>query len=201
MSSVQDVFATTTAAIVQAIEAGAGDWEMPWSRPGLGFPINPTTHKHYRGGNVMVLLGEMIERRYGSSEWATYKQWQSIGAQVGKGERGTSCVFWSVKTPTMTVADEKTGEDVTLTGETKFRARTFVVFNASQVNGYTPQGQSTDAPDPIDTAEQFFAGVGADVETVAKCGRSGCGCGGFEVGVPALEVVGELVVQYAASDL
>ena len=48
MSSVQDVFATTTAVIVQAIEAGAGDWEMPWSRPGIGFPINPTTSKRYR---------------------------------------------------------------------------------------------------------------------------------------------------------
>lgn len=64
----------------------------------------------------------------------------------------------------MTVQDDKTGEDVTLTGATKFRARTFVVFNASQVNGYTPKEEPGDAPDPIDTAEQFFAGVGADVE-------------------------------------
>lgn len=73
-------------------------------------------------------------------------------------------MFWSVKTPTMTVPDEKTGEDVTLTGETKFRARTFVVFNAGHVNGYTPKDQSSNAPDPIETAEAFFAGVGADVE-------------------------------------
>ena len=84
MSSVKDVFTTTTAAIVTAIEAGAGDWQMPWSRAGVGFPINRTTGKRYRGGNVMILLGEMIERQLGSSEWATYKQWQSIGAQVAK---------------------------------------------------------------------------------------------------------------------
>ena len=56
MPSVQNVFESTTAAIVQAIEEGTGEWSMPWSRQGLGFPVNPTTGKHYRGGNVMALL-------------------------------------------------------------------------------------------------------------------------------------------------
>ena len=33
---------------------------MPWSREGLGFPVNPTTSKHYRDGNVMALLGSRL---------------------------------------------------------------------------------------------------------------------------------------------
>ena len=93
MPTAQDVFESTTATIVEAIEDGAGSWSMPWSRDGLAFPVNPTTQKHYRGGNVLALLASAVVAGWKCGEWATYKQWASIGAQVRKGERGTGCIF------------------------------------------------------------------------------------------------------------
>ncbi|MPY95003.1 MAG: DUF1738 domain-containing protein, partial [Acidimicrobiia bacterium] len=102
MASAQDVYETTTAAIVEAIEAGAESWSMPWARDGLAFPINATTQKHYRGGNVLALMAAAITAGWSCGQWATFKQWQSIGTQVRKGERGTGCLFWTVKEDRMT---------------------------------------------------------------------------------------------------
>ena len=90
------VFESTTTAIITAIENGAGQWLMPWSRVGVDFPVSPTTGKPYRGGNVLTLMATALDTGYGSGEWATYKQWAAAGAQVRKGEPGTGCVWWNV---------------------------------------------------------------------------------------------------------
>lgn len=165
MGTAAAVFETTTNAIVTAIENGAGQWRMPWSTVGVEFPVNPTTGKRYRGGNVLTLLATALDVGYGSGEWATYKQWAAAGAQVRKGERGTGCVWWNVNTPTITVDDDKQpGGTVELHGRPRFTARTFVVFNAAQVDGYTATPNVRDSVEQIDTAEQFFATIGADVE-------------------------------------
>lgn len=73
---------------------------------GVEFPINPTTTKHYGGGNVLTLLSAALDAGYVSGEWATYKQWVAAGVQVRKGERGTACIWWSVKTPSLTIDDD-----------------------------------------------------------------------------------------------
>src|SRR5215218_7882774 len=103
MTTAQDVYEWTTAAIVQAIEDGAGSWSMPWSSDGVAFPMNPTTGKRYRGGNVLALMAAALRAEWPAGQWATYKQWAGIGAQVRKGERGTGCLFWSVKQDRKTV--------------------------------------------------------------------------------------------------
>lgn len=165
MGTAAAVFETTTAAIVTQIENGAGQWRMPWSTVGVEFPVNPTTGKRYRGGNVLTLMATGLDAGYGSGEWATYKQWAAVGAQVRKGARGTACVWWNVNTPAITVDDDKQpGGTVDLHGRPRFVARTFVVFNAAQVDGHEPALIVRDTVEQIDTAEQFFATVGANVE-------------------------------------
>jgi len=47
--------------------------------------INATTGKAYTGGNIT----ELIAAGFQSNEWATYKQWQSEGLQVQRGQKGT----------------------------------------------------------------------------------------------------------------
>ena len=173
MGTAAAVFETTTTAIVTAIENGAGQWRMPWSTVGVEFPTNPTTKKRYRGGNVLTLLATALDAGYGSGEWATYKQWAATGGQVRKGEHGTGCVWWNVNTPTITVDhdsvdddsnDKRPGGSVELHGRARFMARTFVVFNTAQVDGHQPAPGVRDSVEQIDTAEQFFQMVGADVE-------------------------------------
>jgi antirestriction protein ArdC len=52
-----DVYQRVTDQIIQAIEAGAETWEMPWHAPEVSFayPSNAATGKPYRGVNVLAL--------------------------------------------------------------------------------------------------------------------------------------------------
>jgi len=92
----QDTFQKVTDQIVKAIEEGAGSYRMPWRTSG-GFPsspINAVTKRPYRGINILVLWATAQAKGYKSGTWATYKQWQELGAHVRKGEKSTNVVFW-----------------------------------------------------------------------------------------------------------
>ena len=65
--------------------------------------------------------------------WGTYRQWAAAGAQVRKGERATTVVFWKQV--------ESGGGDALEDDEgsrKKMFARAFSVFNVSQVDGFAP---------------------------------------------------------------
>ena len=95
-----DVMDRVVARLVDAIEAGAADWQMPWRTLGsTGWPTNAATGNRYSGGNVLALYLAALDRGYPTARWATYKQWAALGAQVRKGERGTLGIFWKVTDP------------------------------------------------------------------------------------------------------
>ena len=152
------VFESTTNAIIEAIEKGAEEWCMPWSTERFEFPSNPVTRKRYRGGNVLTLVGESLVATYSSGEWATYRQWTTVGAQVRKGERGTACIWWHVPKPV------EQRDDVADAPRTGFFPRTFVVFNAAQVDDYSATPSLRNSPQQLVTADTFFANVDANVE-------------------------------------
>lgn len=164
-----DVMDNVVTELVDAMEAGAGDWHMPWRNIGAtgGWPMNAVTRNRYSGGNVVALSLTASLRGYHSPRWATFKQWQSVGAQVRKGERGTHCLYWNVKpAETITETDEATGEEVTLTTAASVRwARAFVVFNADQVdNDPNPAAAPTLTTLERDQrAEAFFDAVPASI--------------------------------------
>ena len=84
-----DVYARITAEIVAAIEAGAGDYHMPWHHDGAATarPVNVASGKTYRGVNVLALWVAAHSAGYPTGVWGTYRQWQELGARVRKGER------------------------------------------------------------------------------------------------------------------
>src|SRR3954463_4793354 len=92
----RDVYATITSQIIRAIENGVGNWRMPWHTSGrfASSPINVTSRKPYRGINTVCLWAAAEEKGYESGEWGTYKQWQERGAQVRRGEKATTVVYW-----------------------------------------------------------------------------------------------------------
>src|SRR5579862_6825543 len=91
----RDVYARVTDQIINAIENGVGNWRMPWHTSGrFAFsPINVTSEP-YRGINTVCLWAAAEAKGYERGEWATYQQWQDRGAQVRKGEKATTVVFW-----------------------------------------------------------------------------------------------------------
>jgi antirestriction protein ArdC len=89
-----DVMAAVVEDIIAAMEAGVDTWQMPW-RTSFTMPYNATTGVSYRGGNVLACWITGAHRAYSTQQWATYKQWASIGQQVAKGQRGLHLVKWS----------------------------------------------------------------------------------------------------------
>ncbi len=154
-----DIYETVTNSIIAALEAGvtAGDYSTPWTGGHATHrPKNATTGTAYKGVNVLALWASAEANDYASGEWATYKQWQAVGAQVRKGEKSTQIVFWQ-KLPGKT---NDAGE------ETKggMMAKSYFVFNASQVDGWT----ANDMPELPETtriayAEEYFGKVGATI--------------------------------------
>jgi antirestriction protein ArdC len=131
--SKSDVFTSITAKIVAAIEAGAGEFAMPWHGSILSpaFPVNAATDKPYRGVNILALWAEATFKRYISGYWASYRQWQQLGAQVRKGEHGSLIVFYKkVEQEQLALKQEDEG------GLPRFVARASHVFNAGQVDGW-----------------------------------------------------------------
>jgi antirestriction protein ArdC len=135
---------------------------MPWHSSGrFAFsPINVTSKKPYRGINTVCLWAAAQAKGYECGEWATYAQWQEHGAQVIKGERATTVVFWKFADGVAGTEDDETPKN----GSRLLFTRGYSVFNAAQVDGYTPLADS-DIPmlERIERAESFFQSVGADV--------------------------------------
>jgi antirestriction protein ArdC len=158
-----DIYATVTDQLVAAIEAGAGNWRMPWHHSGAPV-MRPTSvaGRRYSGINRLVLWATADACGYASGTWATYQQWQTSGAQVRKGQVGTHVILW--KKVERGDASAKVGAD----GECKARffARSFVVFNRDQVDGAQDVAQQEVAPVSTSIAEAlaFLEGIGVPVE-------------------------------------
>lgn len=130
-----DVYTRITAEIIAAIEAGAGDWRMPWHHDGAAVtrPENIASSRRYRGVNVLALWIAAQAYGYSSGVWGTYRQWLAVGAQVRKGERGTTVVLWK---QAASPADDDHDDGDQRPG--RMFARAFTVFNVAQVEGYEP---------------------------------------------------------------
>ena len=127
-----DVYRAVTNTIVSAIEAGAGEFIMPWHGSGAAIakPQNAHTRMEYHGINVIALWAQAYEKGYRSGYWGTFRQWQEVGAQVEKGQKASTIVFFK--------RIEEENEDKGDEPATRLFARASRVFNADQVAGWTP---------------------------------------------------------------
>lgn len=134
--------------LIEQLKQGTAPWQRPWE-PGESaavLPMNPSTGKRYKGINSIYLMAQSHD----DQRWMTYKQAAAMGAQVRKGERGTSIQYWKF-------ADEKERRDSqgrpVLDGQGRpmmdrvelERPRVFfaTVFNAEQIDGLPPMERKT----------------------------------------------------------
>ena len=137
-----DVYQIVTDRVIEALEAGVVPWRKPWSG---GTPSNLVSRKAYRGINAFLLSLS----RFSSPYWLSYKQAQSLGGCVRKGEKGTPVVFWNWV--------EKTNEASGKVEKIPF-LRYYTVFNAEQCEGLTLPDSETSKGEfsPIEEAEKVF---------------------------------------------
>ncbi|MEG8041731.1 zincin-like metallopeptidase domain-containing protein [Sphingomonas sp. LR59] len=159
-----DLYQTITIAIIDEIAKGAapGQYRMPWHRDsGISTPRNAISGRNYRGINTLLLWAAAGNADFPSGEWATYRQWVDAGAQVRKGERATVVLLWS--TLAAVEGDKSDGDDHREPGSQRVLARAVYVFNAAQVDGYTPGPGALPLAARFTNAESFFAALPAKV--------------------------------------
>jgi antirestriction protein ArdC len=160
-----DVHEAVTAKIIAAIEAGAGEFQMPWHRPGISFaiPKNALTEKAYRGSNILSLWIDADEKRFEHQIWATFKQWQELGCQVRKGEKGSLIVKYGEWIPKSAreEAQESSGDE---DSGKRLYAKAAWVFNAAQVDGYdiAPSEPRPDLTVRLAHVDVFIAATAAE---------------------------------------
>jgi len=113
-----NVYEVVTDRILASLAAGVAPWKSPYLA-GVGFPVNFSTGKKYRGVNVFLLS----TAGFSSPFWLTYRQAQELGGNVRKGEKGSTVVKYGTFEP----EDEEE--------EKKMFLKTYTVFNACQIEG------------------------------------------------------------------
>ena len=160
-----NLYQRITNRIVEELEKGVRPWFKPWNAEhAAGRITRPLRHngEPYRGINVINLWAEATSQGFSCPIWMTYKQAQELGAQVRKGEKGSSVVFADRlhRKETNDHGDEVSREIPFLKG--------YTVFNCEQIEGLPEQFLAPAQPvlDPVQriaNAETFFANIGADI--------------------------------------
>lgn len=153
-----DVHRAVTDTIIAAIEAGVGEFVIPWHGDGVAIakPQNALTQMEYHGINVIALWAQAYLSGYRSGYWASYKQWRNAGAQVVKGAQGSTIVFFK-KIEAEPAEDESRS--------VRLVARASRVFNADQVAGWEPPAalKKYGAAEITESVETFIAATKAEV--------------------------------------
>jgi antirestriction protein ArdC len=145
-----DVYQIITDRIIALLESGTVPWRRPWK--GGEVPQNLVSRKPYRGVNVFLLNST----RFASPFWLSFKQVQSIGAAVRKGEHAFPVVFWKLRD----VENEDKAEEDKQREKRVPLLRYYGVFNIEQCENVRPSllpKLETGEFQPIERCDQLVA--------------------------------------------
>jgi antirestriction protein ArdC len=152
MNSKQSIAQTITDNVIKALESGVAPWVKPWHNRGVDAPYNPVAKRYYNGINFIQLSMMPASTDY----WVTYKQAQSVGAQVRKGSVGVPVVYFSPLEVTDKVTDEVKKIPM---------LKTYTVFNADQVDGLElPAPAERNMNETIQSCEAFIKAQRARIQ-------------------------------------
>lgn len=151
--------------LIERLKQGTAPFQLPW-QPDMGrdFPFNPVSGTEYSGMNRLNL---MIQG-YSDPRWMTYKQAQSVNAQVRKGERGTGLV--RLITHTEKIQKDEKGKIIRDENGEPVKERiqlenpyfkSFTVFNAEQIDGLPAWEKAPPVWIDHDRAEKLLKASGA----------------------------------------
>ena len=158
----QSPAARITAAIVEKLEAGTKPWVKPWRGAPVSRPLR-SCGTPYRGMNTFWLWMVAEAAGFASPYWMTYRQCQSLGGQVRKGEKSTIAIFY--RTYDKQVEESGGEEDV----ETRRVLKAYAVFNADQCDALPEMYRPHLLAEPEEPEgreaklDGFFGSVGAQL--------------------------------------
>ncbi|MCD6673167.1 MAG: ssDNA-binding domain-containing protein [Burkholderiaceae bacterium] len=140
-----DLYESVTRRIVDALAAGTPPWIRPWTTDVADpYPANLATGRSYRGINVLLLNLQAAACGYPVNRWMTYRQALAVGAHVRRGEVGTPITLFKPKE----VRAEGEPSDAENVPRVVPILRTFVVFNAAQIEGVPEHLLPNEPPRP-----------------------------------------------------
>ena len=159
--------------IIALLDAGGlPPWEKDWRDSAFGLPVNAVSMKAYRGINRWLTLMTQQLMGYNDPRWLTYRQAETLGGHVRKGEESTRIVFWKrihVKPRAGSTDSEdsanREGIEVINQGEPGSEKRTYPmlraysVFNVEQTEDCRLKELPVPEPalhDPIELAEEII---------------------------------------------
>ena len=163
MARINELYQRIAAQIAAQMEQGVLPWHRPWSiNPNA--PVSKPLRENgvpYQGINVLILWGAALDAGHASPFWMTYRQAQSIGGQVRRGERATHIVF--AKTAKKRELDDA-GEEVEALIPVR---RVYAVFNADQIDGlpeqYAPDVPAVNPHERDAACEAWFDQLGIEI--------------------------------------
>jgi antirestriction protein ArdC len=162
----RDLYADVSARILAELQKGTAPWVKPWhATPGMNHPHNAATNRPYSGCNIVLLWMALSANGWTSPRFLTFKQAQTLGGNVRKGEHGIKIYF--VKQMRMRDTSEPNSSEQSA----RFfpMLREYTVFNVAQCDGLpanviTPKPiapRHQDRRDPI--AEAFLNTTGVEI--------------------------------------
>lgn len=153
--------------IIEQLKQGTAPWQKPWGEVVPSRPYNALTGKEYRGMNSINL----VSNGFDDPRWMTFNQAKNEGYTVKKGSKGShiqSIRFHDEqikRDESGTVVKDSTGQPVKeMVKLDKPIIRTFVVFNAEQINGIAPLEKKLHEWNPVQRAESLLQASQADIE-------------------------------------
>jgi len=161
----RDLYQDITDKIVAQLEQGIRPWLKPWNTEhAAGRVSRPLRHngEPYHGINILMLWSSAEDHGFVSPYWLTFKQAQSLGGHVRKGEKGSPVVFASSFEK---VETDDQGEDALQ--KIPF-LKQYTVFAADQIDGLPDRYYELKQPpnhdiERLEQADAFFRATGADI--------------------------------------
>ena len=135
------IYQSVTDKIIEQLEKGCTPWVRPWNST-IQSDKNIASGNEYQGINTLILGMAGAAANYNCYTWGSFKQWQALGANVRKGEKGTPIVFYSP------VSGSKVNDAGDIEKTYNAVLKTYYVFNARQVEGI-------EITEPVQQEKQF----------------------------------------------
>ena len=145
--------------LIEALSRNILPWRRPWSCGVSGRHRNFVSQRAYSGVNPLLLELHNLKHGLTSNQFATFRQWESIGCSVKKrpanvpaGQWGCTIVF--CKPVKKKGIDEDTGDEKE---STFFLLRSFVVFSSDQVTGEAVEKLKAISTTPTENGKSYPA--------------------------------------------
>jgi antirestriction protein ArdC len=153
------LFKRITEQIVADLERGVAPWVKPWTGSTDPVPHNATSGRHYRGINHLLLGMRCYADGYTTNGWLTYRQAQTLGGRVRRGEQGTTVIYYQP-------VEDEPEDSVGSVSRSRALLRAFTVFNLDQtegLEGLRPDNTDEIPWEPYAEAERVMDQSGADI--------------------------------------